>query len=149
MLLPELILLLVSDDSRVCCAVLMFMSGLRVGQVRVVFQLPARTIRILFPNRPPPQHLAYVEWFSPFPRAPEAASGMYRISRAYGTDYPGQRLASIVPAQALERSVQLFPCFGPTLDPQWTSYNVLDECKTFRVNPYVDNHFFRTVHKSR
>ena len=128
---------------------LMSVIGLRVGQVRVVFQLPAKTVRALFPDpaNPPPQHLAYVEWFTPFPRSPEADSGSYRISRAYGTDYEGQRLASIVPVQALQRSVHLFPCFGPVLNPMWTSYNVLEECQSFRVNPYLDHHLFRSTHK--
>ncbi|KAG2148538.1 hypothetical protein BD769DRAFT_1345746 [Suillus cothurnatus] len=46
--------------------------GFCVGQVRAIFSLPPKSIQLLFPptvNVPP--HLAYIEWFTPFPSAPD------------------------------------------------------------------------------
>ncbi|KZV68002.1 hypothetical protein PENSPDRAFT_583124 [Peniophora sp. CONT] len=117
----------------------------RVAQVRVVFSLPKKTIDALFPDGPvPPQILAYVEWFTPFARSAERDSSLHRISRSFNPE--GRRLASIVPVTSLERSVQLYPCFGPVLNPEWNSFNVLDRCDTFRLNHYLDHHFFRATH---
>ncbi|KAA1475505.1 hypothetical protein DENSPDRAFT_783649 [Dentipellis sp. KUC8613] len=120
-------------------------TGFRVGQVRVIFELSKTAADELFsvPARPPPpQHLVYVEWFTPFAH-PEADSLMYRVSRSYQSN--GRRSASIVPLQALQRSVQLFPRFGAAVPEGWTSYNVLDKCETFRVNPFLDRHSYMTI----
>ncbi|KAJ6605637.1 hypothetical protein B0H10DRAFT_1659135, partial [Mycena sp. CBHHK59/15] len=51
--------------------------------------------------------LAYVEWFSKFPRKPDPNHGMYKISR------PVEHAASIIPVSQIRRSVHLFPKFGP------------------------------------
>ncbi|KZV59406.1 hypothetical protein PENSPDRAFT_695170 [Peniophora sp. CONT] len=120
--------------------------GFRIGQVRVVFSLHKKTTDVLFPDGPePPKHLAYIEWFTPFSRSgAERDSTLYRVSRSF--DPEGRRLASIVPVTSLERTAQLYPSFGPVLDPAWTSFNVLERCTTFRVNHYLDHHFFRATH---
>lgn len=67
---------------------------------------------------------------------------MYKVSREYRH---GSRHASVIPVQNIKRSVMLFPKFGPVVDRSWTSDNVLEECETFYVNPFVDEHSYRTI----
>ena len=118
--------------------------GYRVAQVRVVFQLSASVMSELFDfgKGAPPEHLAYVEWFSRFPGAPESDSGMYRVTRSIRN---GRRNASIIPVASVRRSIHLFPRFGPVAPRHWSSFNVLEECSTFYVNPWTDRHTYITV----
>ena len=97
---------------------------------------------LFLPHRQPPQHLAYVEWFSPFPGAPEPHHLMYKITR---TIRNGQRLASIIPIQDFRRSVHLFPKCGHAIPQHWTSDTVLDECLAFFVSPFSDRHAYVTI----
>src|ERR1700677_5065598 len=115
----------------------------RVVQVRVVFQLPKSALSSIFlSSRPaPPTNLAYVEWFSPL-SAPDGSHGMYRVSRSYRN---GRRLASIIPLAEVCRSVQLFPAFGPVMPENWQSPTVLDECRSFYINPFLDRHMYRNL----
>ncbi|KAG2081953.1 hypothetical protein BD769DRAFT_1633506 [Suillus cothurnatus] len=86
------------------------LEGFCVGQVRAIFSLPPKSIQLLFPptvNVPP--HLAYIEWFTPFPSAPDQNNGLYKLSRSmHGSD----RVASIVLVGDIVRSVHLIPKFG-------------------------------------
>ncbi|KAI9451738.1 hypothetical protein BJY52DRAFT_1154329 [Lactarius psammicola] len=118
-------------------------SGFRVAQVRVVFQLPRSALSSIFlSSRPaPPADLAYVEWFSPL-STPDESHGMYRVSRSYRN---GRRLATIIPLAEVCRSVQLFPAFGPSVPQQWQSSTVLDECRTFYINPFLDRHLYQSL----
>ena len=124
---------------------LMSVIGLRVGQVRVVFQLPAKTVRALFPDpaNPPPQHLAYVEWFTPFGRTPQPHHLLYRVKRSVLPN--GYPVASVVSLRNVRRSVQLFPSFGQTAPREYTPENVLDLCPAFFVNSFTDRHSYHTV----
>ncbi|KAJ6611148.1 hypothetical protein B0H10DRAFT_1953313 [Mycena sp. CBHHK59/15] len=88
-------------------------NGYRVGQVRVVFSFPEKSIRKIFKaGITVPKYLVYVEWFTAFKSQPEDNHLMYKISRA-------------------ENSVHLFPKFGRIAPREWTSSNVLEKCSTF------------------
>jgi len=85
-------------------------SGYRIAQVRVVFELPNRVIPEVFslPDTPP-KHLAYVEWFTPLLATPDPKHGMYRVSRLTEN---GRRSASIIRVESIVRSVHLIPHCG-------------------------------------
>ncbi|KAI0764439.1 hypothetical protein BC629DRAFT_1583834 [Irpex lacteus] len=110
----------------------------------VIFALPARaTAQLFVPGTLPPRYLAYVEWFTPFPRAPQPHHSLYRIKRALLPD--GQPLASVIPLHNIQRSIQLFPSFGPVCSRVYSSENVLDLCPAFFVNSFTDRHSYHTV----
>jgi hypothetical protein len=83
----------------------------------------------------PPEHLAYVEWFTPFRAEPEPNSKMYKVTRALQGN---SRLASIVPVSRIGQSLHLIPLPGGTIPRDWSSDTVLDHCQTFLVNSFTD-----------
>ncbi|THU83771.1 hypothetical protein K435DRAFT_688905 [Dendrothele bispora CBS 962.96] len=116
-------------------------SNLRVGRVRVIFSLPESKLDALFGSQArPPKHLAYVEWYTKFSAYPEASSGLYRVKPEVNTD--GSPVASIVPLEMIKRSVHLLPKWGGSAPAGWTFENVLDECSTFYVNIFKDEHMY-------
>ena len=120
-------------------------TGYRVVQVRVIFKLPDSAIKQLFhPHCRPPeaQHLAYVEWFSPFPPTPAPNHHLYKLTR---TIRNGERIASVLPIQSFRRSTHLFPKSGPSVSRDWTSDTVLEDSHIFFVNSFIDRHAYVTV----
>ncbi|KAG1839152.1 hypothetical protein F4604DRAFT_1599775 [Suillus subluteus] len=112
----------------------------RVGQVRAIFVLPPASIPILFPlTFRVPKHLAYIEWFTPFPPAPDRNHSLYKLSRA---QHGGERVASIVSVADIMSSTHLIPRFGAIAPREWTSDTVLEDCDTFWLNSYLDRHTF-------
>lgn len=91
------------------------------------------------------KHFAYVEWYTPFSKAPlDAKSRLFRIKRLYDPD--GAQKASVVPVDYIRQSVHLFPKFGPSVPTQWTSSNVLDKADIFYVNPFTDRFSYSTIY---
>ncbi|KAG1743776.1 hypothetical protein EDD22DRAFT_982113 [Suillus occidentalis] len=114
--------------------------GVRVGQVRVIFSLPSKSVPLLFsPTVKVPTHFAYIEWFEPFTSAPDRHHGLYKLSRSL---CGGEKVASIVPLANIVRSVHLMPNFGAVVPREWTSDTVLDHCNTFWLNSYIDRYTF-------
>ncbi|KAK7439988.1 hypothetical protein VKT23_017241 [Stygiomarasmius scandens] len=121
------------------------LTGLRVGQVRCVFEIAESALRMMFDERDvprPPKHLCYVEWFSAFRRA-ERHHHLHKISRDIVN---GERQASIVPVDFLRRSVHLIPRFGAHAPKEWTSSNVLEKAKEFYVNSLSDKNAYVTLY---
>ncbi|KAI0689214.1 hypothetical protein C8T65DRAFT_700339 [Cerioporus squamosus] len=116
-----------------------------VAQVRLVFKIPDKSMAELFPHIPPVQrlnHLAYVEWFTPFEHASDN-HGLYKVKRSLRGR---ARLASIITIEQLERSCHLFPEFGPVAPRDWTADNVLDKCPAFFVNTFSDRHMYKLLY---
>jgi hypothetical protein len=105
----------------------------------VVFLLPDNVVdELLPPHITPPEHLAYVEWFTP-PGAPDPNHLLYKIKRSMKN---GARKASIIPVANIRRSAHLFPDFGAVAPRIWTSATVLETCGTFFVNSTSDRHMY-------
>ncbi|KAF8810733.1 hypothetical protein BYT27DRAFT_7253430 [Phlegmacium glaucopus] len=52
------------------------LDGYHIGRIRVVFSIPKRALPIVFTDGTEvPEHLAYVEWYTPLPDNPEPTSG--------------------------------------------------------------------------
>lgn len=100
-----------------------------MAQVRLLFNLPPH-LRI--PSQP--FQLALVEWFNPF-RACDVVTQMHTVSRSYQGQAPR---TEVVPMSRIVGSCHLIPKFGTRVDPTWRADEVLDVCKTFYVNPWID-----------
>ncbi|KAF8494898.1 hypothetical protein F5888DRAFT_1795019 [Russula emetica] len=117
--------------------------GRQIAQVRTVFEIPRNKIDNVFPstNARPSTHLAYVEWFSPVPAVCEPQHLMFKVSRSI---QGGRRSASIIPVDSIVRSVHLIPQFGSVTPHDWNAYNILDNCQSFYINPFIDLHSYIT-----
>jgi hypothetical protein len=111
-------------------------TAFRIAQLRAVFSINKASQRHLFHDQPsPPEHLAYVEWFTPFRAEPEMSSKMYKVARSVRDT---SRLASIIPVHAIEQSIHLIPLPGCHIPREWSCNTVLEHCNTFLVNPFTD-----------
>ena len=91
----------------------------------------------------PPQHLAYIEWFTPFRPDPEPNSGLYKVSRSM---QHGARVASITPVMNIIQSIHLSPLAGAHIPREWMSNSVLEECHHFLVNSFSDRSTYLLFH---
>ncbi|KAL0567675.1 hypothetical protein V5O48_014322 [Marasmius crinis-equi] len=122
--------------------------GYRVGRVRVLFTLRKSHLDQLFQpdeQEEVPRHLAYIEWFTRFPSRPDPVHGLYKINHSVDSS-SGYRDASVVPVAYFQRSVHLYPKFGPVVPPNWTSSTVLDDASVFYVNSFSDRHAYYTIY---
>ncbi|KAM6491600.1 hypothetical protein JOM56_012992 [Amanita muscaria] len=114
----------------------------RVAQVRVVFSIGSSAVKHVFGDyQHPPLHLAYVEWFTPFPASPESDSKLFKIERSRQGNV---RIASIIPVTDIIQSVHLSPLPGRSMPREWNSSNILETCRSFLVNVFNDSHTYIT-----
>lgn len=119
-------------------------SGLRVARLKVVFKIPKAMEAVTFgENITPPEHLAYVEWFTR-PRTCDTNSGMYQIS--YSRMANGERESSIIEVSTIARTAHLLPNFGHKANTRWTSETVLDDCDRFMIGNRNDQLAFQTLY---
>ena len=108
-------------------------TGHQIAQVWVVFKIPSKVVHNVYlgSKTMPPQHLAYVEWFSPIPAIPGPNHNLYKVTRLMQC---GRWHASIIPVESILCSVHLLPSFGQCMPWEWNSFLVLELCNTFYVN---------------
>lgn len=85
-----------------------------------------------------PEPLAYVDWYKPL-NPPVKNIKMHEVSLS-SRDH--RQHSSIIPVSQILRSCHLIPIFGKSVDPMWTADRVLDQCKSFYLNPYLRHHDF-------
>ncbi|KAK7459537.1 hypothetical protein VKT23_009520 [Stygiomarasmius scandens] len=106
--------------------------GLSIGRVRLLFKIPPEIAAF-------PHLLAFVDWFTPLQKYNNFTLGMYQIS--YATRQHEQH-SGIIFADTIQQTCHLSPDFGRTVNPNWNCQNVLDQCKTFYINPYLRSRDF-------
>jgi hypothetical protein len=117
---------------------------MHIYQICSFSDVPA-SAQTLIPNTVElPHHLAYVEWFTAFPRNVDRNVKMYQLKRE--ADRNGGPTASIVLISYIQHSVQLLPKWGPRVPDEWTSENVLDLAPSFHLNLYRDRNMFLSVY---
>ncbi|KAJ7889434.1 hypothetical protein B0H13DRAFT_2341561 [Mycena leptocephala] len=94
------------------------LAGLRVAQVKVIFQVPAH-----YPGKSGP--LAYIEWFPPL-RTPDPLDGYYHLTRSSRQHAP---YAEIITVDRIVRNAMLIP-------QKW------GQDKSFLLNSHSDGHAF-------
>lgn len=119
--------------------------GYCVARIRCVFGFTDAARQAWFPQGLKQKHFAYVEWYTPFKKAPmDQGSRLFKIKCLY--DSNGKQKTSIVPVSYIRQSVHLLPKFGPVVPVHWTSSNVLDEAEAFYVNPFTDRYSYSTIY---
>ncbi|KAJ6467139.1 hypothetical protein C8R47DRAFT_1303645 [Mycena vitilis] len=101
-------------------------AGLLPAQIRLIFTLPPQFGTYTHP-------LAYFEWFTSLNR-PDPTSGMFTTHRSTRAL---RRNAAVISVEHIVRSCHLMGKCGATIDPKWTSSNVLEEAPMFYLNPYI------------
>lgn len=114
--------------------------GIRIGRLRAIFKVPERSEQALF-GKHPPEHLAYVEWYSRIPAQSNAINGMYPISRSSDG-------GAIVEVIDIRRACQLIPKFGRmAVDRSLTSLTILDGYDHFFLNNRLDKDSYRSIYQ--
>lgn len=124
-----------------------WLSGTRVGRLRVIFRLPKKLQDKITdsPAEWPTTPLAYVEWYTKFPPAADPIHLMYSIRKPapMANGFPP---GDIIPLSLIRQSCQLFPHF--TKHPVHSSchtHNVLDSADKFLVNNWTSLHTYQTI----
>lgn len=118
--------------------------GLRVARLRAIFRIPKPFNNVLFgPHVTPPEHLAYIEWYTP-PNRKDADSNMYIVSRSRLAN--GQPDSAVIELSSIVRCCQLCPRFGAEVSRSWTSATVLDQCNHYYINNFVNHSTYQTIY---
>ena len=111
------------------------MIGLHVGQVCMLFQLPAQFGQS---NHP----LTYIEWFRPL-RTLDCVTGMYNLKWLTART---RQHAEIVSVHRIWLGCHLIPCFGHSdVPPSWDRCNVLESADNFLFNHYINLYQFEDM----
>ena len=105
-----------------------FSVGLRVAQVRLLFNLPPQF-------GPYPHPLAYIEWFTRL-GAPDPNTGLHSVACS---TRQAQRNAEVVSVDRIIRGCHLMARCGQSITSSWTADNVLEQSSLqYFVNPYIN-----------
>ncbi|KAI0722800.1 hypothetical protein C8Q76DRAFT_793807 [Earliella scabrosa] len=111
------------------------LQGLRAGEVRAIFRLPAGHGYVTEP-------LMYVRWFRPF-RTSDPMTNL--PPTAHSTRHHARNI-DIVHARDLVRTCHLIPKYSEEdVEPDWTSSTILDQSIPFLFNHYLDFHTFSAL----
>ncbi|KAG8942374.1 hypothetical protein FRC03_003269 [Tulasnella sp. 419] len=108
----------------------------RVGQVRVIFQLPSTIISKY--DVP----LAYIEWFTELKQT-QSKARMLEVQKAFCGD--GLRDCSIVRVDQIVRSCHLIPKWRDDLSSMLEPDEVYNKFDTFYVNDFLDLHSYLSL----
>ena len=109
----------------------MILTGLRVAQIHLFFNLPPQFGIIACP-------LAYIEWFTPL-GVPDNVTGLFVVRRSTRRRQPNTEIISV---DRLVRGCHLMAKTGRVMDRSWTSDNVLQRATNFWVNSYINADMF-------
>jgi hypothetical protein len=102
--------------------------GLRVAQVRLIFDLPQH-----FGTFPHP--LAYIEWFTPLGR-PDASTGFFSITRSTRQT---RRNSAVIPVSRILRGCHLMARYPRVMPSTWTTDNILEQGSIqYFLNHYIN-----------
>jgi hypothetical protein len=133
--------------------------GYSIGQVRLILQpyYPKKRGRSREIITTPPEHLAYVQYFTyshftqpgrsetPTPLVHKALN-MYEVKRS-NPRAGGIPKGDIIPLSSFWQPIQLVPKFsGAEADRSLNCDNVLEKCTSFYVNSFSDNQIYQTVY---
>lgn len=126
---------------------------MRIGRLRVLFELPDELMAYLERARiPPPDKLAFIQWYTPLGRR-DRDSGMFKVSAqmapATTQDTEPVRAVSVIEAVDIRRSAYLVPRLdreNTSIPRELTAENVLDDWEgEFWVNRHFDKATFSSL----
>jgi hypothetical protein len=133
--------------------------GYSIGQVRLILQpyFPKPIGRAIgtTPGPAPPEHLAYVQYFTYSHVTQQSgvsvplvhtALNMYEVRRS-NPRVGGIPKGDIIALSSLWQPIQLIPKFnGAEADRSLTCDNVLEKSAAFYINSFSDNQIYQTVY---
>ncbi|KZV98523.1 hypothetical protein EXIGLDRAFT_832092 [Exidia glandulosa HHB12029] len=127
------------------------MDGIRVAQLRVVFELPEYLHVNVFDklHLPRPGKLAYIEWFSKLGSVDDV-TGMYSVRRSFKSGTQNKvRQAAVIEAIDLRRSCHFVAKLSghkPAIPLHLTVDNLLERWTDFWINNFVDKAAYRSIY---
>ena len=109
--------------------------GYCVAQLRAIFTLSPHLKTYQKP-------VAYIKYFLPFTRQ-HHGSNLSAVKQSYKANNNCE--AAVISLDSIRCSCHLIPNFGSKAraNAEWTSDNILEECNSFFLNPYISREFFQ------